>query len=275
MSVFGGRFERVVFIVSSGRTGTKALAHHLGKCYESVFAVHEPRPSWRLRRASGRAICGRMSAERLASLLARSRRSLVSGISQSIYVESNPFLWGFLEAFAEVFDHPLVLHVVRDPRTYVRSAINWGACRGIKNLANTYLPYWHPHPEQLSASDIPWKQMTDIQRMAWYWKIVNTELNRGEIIHGSRYLRMRFEDLFNRDGSGLRQFAAWVGIPWKDDLLSSANAEKVNASQGVSCPPFKQWPEDQQEEALFYCRELMRLYGYEVLPAARSEGTTA
>ena len=267
MPIFAGKFQRVVFIVSSGRTGTKALAHHLNKCYDNVFAVHEPRPSWRLRRASGKAICHRITPDRLADLLARSRRRLFSSITQPIYVESNPFLWGFLDAFAIVFDSPLILHVVRDLRTYVRSAINWGACRGLKYLANTYLPYWHPHPEQLSPNDIPWKHMTDIQRMAWYWKTVNTELNRGQQFHGDRYLRIRFEDLFNRDGSGLKQFAAWIGIPWKDDLIASANSENVNASRATSCLPFNQWPPDQQDQALHYCRDLMTLYGYALDPA--------
>ena len=33
--------------------------------------------------------------------------------------------------------------------------------------------------------------------MAWYWKTVNTELNRGEQIQSICYLRMRFEDLFD------------------------------------------------------------------------------
>jgi hypothetical protein len=45
LTYFAGKFDKAVFIVSSGRTGTKALAHHLSKCYDNVFAVHEPRPS--------------------------------------------------------------------------------------------------------------------------------------------------------------------------------------------------------------------------------------
>jgi len=269
VAILANKFDRVVFIVSSGRTGTKALAHHLSRCYGNVTAVHEPRPSWRLRIASGKSICGRMTPDGLATLLARSRQRSVAQIIRPIYIESNPFLWGFLGAFEKVFDKPMILHVVRDPRTYIRSAINWGACRGIKQLLNTYFPYWHPHPEQISPTDRPWSRMSDIQRMAWYWKLVNTELNRGQELYGDRYLRIRFEDLFARDGSGLKQFTSWVGLPWKDGLLASANSEKVNASRGSACPKFEQWPPERQEQALEYCRELMGLYGYELDPAVK------
>ncbi|HEX2974227.1 MAG TPA: hypothetical protein VHP11_17970 [Tepidisphaeraceae bacterium] len=202
MAIFSGKFQRVVFIVSSGRTGTKALAHHLSVCYDNVHAVHEPTPSWRLRRASSRAMAGRISKAELVEKLAYCRRQMVAQVQTPIYVESNPFLAGFLEAFGEVFDNPMVLHVVRDPRTYVRSALNWGSYSGIKKLASNFCPYWTVKPEHFANNtDTPWMQMTDRQRAAWYWKTVNTDLNRGQELLGDRYLRIRFEDLFARSGA--------------------------------------------------------------------------
>jgi len=264
VAIFAGKFERVVFIISSGRTGTKALAHHLSACYDNVYAVHEPRPSWRLRRASARWLSGRISRHQLVRLLADSRSQLLARVRQPVYIESNPFLGGFLEAIAEVFEKPRIVHVVRDPRTYIRSSINWGCFRGIRHLASTYLPYWLPKPEQIDPNcPKPWNEMPHAERLAWYWKTLNAELNRGQNIFGNNYLRVRFEDLFARDGSGLQSLVQWIGLPWKPQLPTAANSENVNASKARICPPWRDWTEPQQQQVLHHCRDLMGLYGYD------------
>jgi hypothetical protein len=273
MADFAGKFQRIVFVVSTGRTGTMALAQHLDRCYDDVCARHEPRPSWRLRRASAKAISSRISLDRMRQLLADSRKKLLSGITRPIYIESNPYLCGFLDVLGEVFDKPRVLHVVRDPRTYVRSALNWGAMRSLKYLANTFIPFWIPKPEHVPGSRQPrWRQMSQAERMAWFWSTVNRELNRGQEIYGDDYLRIRFEDLFAKDGTGLKKLTEWIGLPYKPELLASANSENVNASRKQQCPSWKDWPADRKEQVLRHCRELMMLYGYDGedrRPAAR------
>jgi len=263
MAVFSGKFARAVFIVSSGRTGTMALARHLDACYEQVWAAHEPRPSWRLRRASSRALCGRLSREELARLLADNRRRLVAGIGAVYYIESNPFLGGFLDVFGDVFENAAVVHVVRDPRTYIRSGMNFGTFRGIKGLAVRLIPWWLPRPELMPGSGgLRWSEMSPPVRLAWYWAMLNRHLNRGQTLYGDNYLRIRFEDLFARDGSGLKQLAAWIGLPWDERLVQCANSEKVNASRDAGFPRFADWSDSLKRQVMDHCGELMELYGY-------------
>src|SRR5438477_7493912 len=119
MAVFGGK--KFVFIVSSGRTGTKAIAQHLSNCYPDIWARHEPAPSWRLRMGTTRELCGRASREELVGMLVKLRRKMVEEAREGIYVESNPYLSGFIGVLGEVFEDARVVHVVRDARTYVRS----------------------------------------------------------------------------------------------------------------------------------------------------------
>src|SRR5436305_6566636 len=111
MAEFSGK--KFVFIVSSGRTGTKAIAQHLSRCYPQVWAAHEPAPSWRLRMGTTRALCGRTHRDELKAMLAKLRRGMVQRVQQAIYVESNPYLSGFIEVLGEVFDGASVVHVVR------------------------------------------------------------------------------------------------------------------------------------------------------------------
>ena len=149
MAVFGGKFERAVLLLSTGRTGTKALASYFDTAFENVCALHEPPRSRHLRVASNRHLRGRLSEQQLVETYAAARRARFASIREPIYVESNPFLHGFVGVFDRVFDAPRVVHIVRDPRTYVRSYINHGAFRGIKGLAARYYPDWMIKPERL------------------------------------------------------------------------------------------------------------------------------
>src|SRR2546421_11094261 len=114
MAVFGGK--KFIFIVSSGRTGTKAIAQHLSRCYPQVWAGHEPAPSWRLRMGTTRALSGKSSREELIELLVRLRRGLVGRVERGIYVESNPYLSGFIEVLGGVLVGLAVVEAVTDAR---------------------------------------------------------------------------------------------------------------------------------------------------------------
>jgi hypothetical protein len=257
----------VIAIVSTGRTGTKALATHLSATYPHVLALHEPPPTrFTLRRASNKALCGRMSRRELADLLTRHRQPLLARMpaAQTTYVESNPGLSGFLDVLGDVFPNLRVLHVVRDPRTYVASAINWGVFSGLKGMAASLVPYWLPKPQYIrpATGELPYRKMSGIERLAWHWKVVNEFLERGRGIYGEQYHRIKFEDLFARDGSGFAWFVQWAGLPPGGDLAAAANAENVNASRSGGARKFEQWSDAERQSLLRYCAPLMNAYGY-------------
>jgi hypothetical protein len=256
--------QPVVLVVSTGRTGTKALATHLSACYRDVIALHEPPPTrFLLRRTQNRFLCGRISKEKLVKILAENRpQPLAAG--HSLYVESNPGLSGFLDAFPAVFPEFKVLHVVRDPRTYIASALNWGVFRGVKGLFAKYLPYWLPKPELANPAGPTWSRMTPVEKLAWHWTFINEHLDRARTLYPGRYLRIKFEDLFARDGSGLAEAVKWMGLPPMDGLALAANSENVNASRPGKAVKWRDWPDDDKRAALRYCAPLMRAYGYDL-----------
>jgi len=249
---FGGK--KFVFIVSSGRTGTKAIAQHLSRCYPQVWAAHEPTPSWRLRLGTTRALCGKIGREELKGMLVKLRRGLVGGVERGIYVESNPYLSGFVEVLGEVFEGASVVHVVRDPRTYVRSGVNFGAFRGLKKLAAEFLPNWFPRPDHNRS------KMDAIERLAWFWSLVNSHLNRGEQIYGQKYLRIRFEELFSADGLG--RLTDWMELPRSSAMIEEAKRERVNASKRDELPEWEKWCGGDQYKVMRHCEPLMKVYGY-------------
>jgi hypothetical protein len=256
--------ERVVLVLSTGRTGTKALAHVVGGCYPEVCALHEPPPSrFLLRRASNRFLCEKLQHDQLVAMLYRCRSPLPTGPTQRVYFESNPNLVGFLDAFPDVFQHFQVLHVVRDPRTYIRSAINWGVFGGARGWLARYLPFWLPKPELIQPDVVAsWRHMSDVERLAWHWQFINHHLDRGNALFPDRYRMVRFEDLFARDGSGLTDLVEWMGLTPSQGLATEG--ERVNASRPGQIPPWSEWSDQEKLTVLRHCAPLMRAYGYDL-----------
>lgn len=251
-----GQKLKLVFILSSGRTGTKALAHYFQAVYPEILSVHEPAPSYRLRIASTMYWAGRFPRRYYAMFLRQCRRRILARVNQTIYVESNPFLWSSVLALEEAFKSPRVLHITRDPRTYIQSGINWGVFRGIKNLANAYVPYWHARP----AWRI-WRHMSSTERLAWFWTVVNRRLNEAEEQLGDRYLRIAFEDVFQDGGGGLRQAVDFLGMRWRTTLADQLRT-RINESTSHECQDWRAWDTSVQDRVLIHTGELMRMYGY-------------
>lgn len=255
---------RSVFVVSSGRTGTNAIAHYLGECFEDVTALHEPKPSRNLRVLSTARLANRKTPEQLADALSRSRQSLCKSLSTSVYVESNPYLFGFVDVLAQVFTEPLLLHIVRDPRTMIRSALNFNSQRGIKWFFSRFVPNWILKPELLEVSpEKTWSRMSHVERIAWYWVTVNSHIQEMCKHFPDRSRRIKYEDLFLPDGSGIRDIAAWIGLKEKPDLLDNMLRERFNASRGKEIGSWEKWPEEDRQTVYRYCGKLMEEYGYE------------
>src|SRR2546421_9526758 len=140
----------------------------------------------------------------------------------------------------------------------------------MKKLAAEFWPNWFPKPEdrrgeepQMNADErrsIQWGEMDAIERLAWFWNLVNSHLNRGEQIYGQRDLRVRFEDLFS--GDGLERLTDWMGLPRSSALREEASRERVNASKGKQLPEWEKWCGGDQHKVMKHCEKLMREYGY-------------
>lgn len=182
-----------------------------------------------------------------------------------MYVDINPFLYGFLDVLDELFDQPLVLHVIRDPRDFARSWVNVGGLEGLKRLAGELLPFWLPRPRHIIDQPAKtWRQMPPIERATWYWTLVNNALNRGEVLFGSRYMRLRFEDIFHGEPPALPKMLQWLDRP---AVVRSADTRRKNSkSRRNTGPAFDQWPRNQHKAVLSHCGDLASHYGYDIPP---------
>lgn len=248
---------RTALILSSGRTGTKFLARYLDANFDGVIARHEPPPSRLLRLASHAHLSGRVSRARLASLLRRARAG-VSSLDAALYVESNPFLTGFVEVLGEAFDRPLVLHVVRDPREHARSSLNHGTGRGVKGLANRWLPFWYPDVRRILELD---HAPSWLERAAGVWRIFNAMLSE----YGPRYAGyrvVRYEDLFDANRTGLRAVCEALALAYPEGPVPVSAEDRINPGRLDVQPHWREWSPADCRALQQICGPLMGAFGY-------------
>lgn len=246
------------FILSTGRTATTFLAE-LFDSQPEIQGLHEPKPSRILRMWGMANLEGKVSKRYMHAALFQKRRKLFSPRDSRTYIESNPFLIGFTDVIDSVFKDPFVIHVVRDPRDFVKSSMNHGNDRGIKLFLNNHLPYWYPRVEQLLGRNdtLPMRF-----KAAAYWTIANKALLDYGKAHPERYLLVRYEDVFHGTQVGMEQLIGAVGINVKELTKKAIGKSGVNASRYSSVQSWDTWSNEDCKLLDELCGPLMRHFGY-------------
>jgi hypothetical protein len=254
-----------LFVVSTGRTGTQFLADLFGRL--GARASHEPRPKW-LRLASNAHVAGRLSSEQAARLVARVRRQEVERPGAPPWVESSCLVYGLVKPLLDTFPDAHVVQVVRDPRTYVTSAMGWGAYRAAGRPLNV-VPFRRLAPTQFrprSRRRLDWAGEGQFERLCWAWAAMNRSM-REQGAGSPRFSVVRYEDLFDpvRSGPTLRSLCELVGFAANDATLSRLAARRINAGKRTpEIPEWSRWSLPERARLVRECAGEAWHYGYDV-----------
>jgi hypothetical protein len=289
--------KHVVLIVSAGRTGTAFLGERMSEFVSDCWSAHEPdvwdgwlsRHSWRavrwfgpyhtivgklIRRTGMRAIAerylsGDWSGERAATAIIRQRRRFYETRPASLVVESNYQWYGVLPLLRDVFARYGVLAIVRDPRTWVRSRINFGAHHDRRDRVQRLgLPRVSPGLLGREGGAAEWDRMDTFQRLCWDWNFVAERLIQAAAADPAVRLA-RFEDLFlagDRRETMLRVLEDVTGLEATDhavEIPPEALAARTNTSSPRRTRGWEEWTAAQRTHLLETCGEAMTRLGYE------------
>jgi hypothetical protein len=228
--------------------------------FDGVTAYHEPPPRMRSRIVANAFAARACSRERVVALLEKKKRA-IDTLGSQIYLESNPFLWGATSVLDEVFERPLIVHVVRDPRDQVRSSLNHGTSTGLKSLANRWLPYWYPA--------LPQREGDWLERATAMWAVVNRFI--AEAGAGcSSYRVLRFEDLFDETHTGLRELCELLGLEFRGAGAAVDPGERINQGAGEVLGAWPSWSDSQCAAVHRIAASLMAEHGYGAEPEWRA-----
>ena len=255
-----------LFVVSTGRTGTQFLADLFGRL--GARASHEPGPKW-LRLVSNAHVAGRLSSERAARLVARVRRNEVEHDGAAPWVESSCLIYGLVDPLLATFPEAHVVQVVRDPRTYVRSAKGWGAYRAGGRPLNL-VPFRRLAPPQFRPRSVrrrfEWAAEGQFERLCWAWAAMNRSM-REQGSGSARFSIVRYEDLFDpvRSGPALRSLCALAGFEVDDATLSRLAERRINAGKKTpEVPEWSRWSPEERARLLRDCADEAARYGYDL-----------
>lgn len=252
-----------LFFVSTGRTGTTWL--------QQVFEVagarsfHEPGPRI-IRNASNAHAAERLSDDRARSLVRRWRWAQVVG-PDTPYVEASTLAYGLVRPILDVFPDARVVQVVRDPRTYVRSAMDWGQYRLAGRPLNL-VPFRRLAPTQRQPLSlrvrVDWTRKGQFERLCWAWTAMNGA-TREQGRDDPRFRTIPFEDLTGAEGPTiLAGLVSELGLEVSRDQLDQLVAKPENVNPKRKYPQFEDWPQEHQQRLITDCGDEADRYGYDL-----------
>lgn len=288
--------EHSVFITSTGRTATQFFAKSLSVMVENCTAFHEPGTLWLSKpgkwaqqtkqfglyamtvgqmskkhcmfKLSNYRYNGYIDDEEVAKYIYNMRKSFIDDLDHGLYIESSGHIYALLDVMDKVFINSKYIFIIRDPRTWIQSALTTFEYILYGPID---LPFLRLSPK---AKDIPndpykdeWKNMSKFEMYCWFYTRLNEFVLKS--MEGKDNFKIyKFEDLFasEKKEEYFRDMLEFIStykdgkqekIKLKKELLKEkkhSNADKYTS--------WKKWSPDKAKILQKHCGELMKRFGY-------------
>lgn len=258
---------RALFLVSTGRTGTTWMEHCFSEAGARAF--HEPGPAV-IRHVAHAYASGHLSDERARALLLRWRRDALADRSAP-YVEASTLVYGLARPILDTFPDAHVVHVVRNPLSFLKSGMNWGQYR-LGGRPLNLAPFRRLAPPQFEPA---WKVHTRVQwaakdqfaRLCWAWTAMNRVMREQTAGH-ERASVLAYERLFDAATGpvAIRELLGYIGLELDDEHVERLRTTRVNEnrSRPDAFPSWPEWSVQRLAQAVDVCGQEAARYGYDL-----------
>lgn len=254
--------DKVVFFISTGRTGTKSLAGFFSEYYNNVESHHQPRYSRFINVFSNMYLSNIYPHELLRKFVYKYKLPDILSCEKEYYIEANTMNYAIADIIRELDKEIYIIHLIRDPRSFVTSYINWIQNRALSKIANRAIPFWHANgvlAGQVKLAE--WISMSEFERICWFWKFENEvilKMNRDY----PNFLSIRFEDLFKTDTlNQLQTLLSFVDLKFENKMVKYFDV-KQNVSRKDYFSKWNAWDVKEVRRLNNICSTLMKSYGY-------------
>ncbi|MFW6046514.1 MAG: hypothetical protein ACOCP4_01840 [Candidatus Woesearchaeota archaeon] len=259
-----------VLILSTGRTGTKFMASYFNNYIKNFYAAHEPFPKIDL--LASRYFTSKISTDSVKKKIEWRRQFIQRELyktQQENYLESNPAFWSLIPIMREILPNIKIIHIIRDGRTWLRSAYSRKIDSKGKYKKNRHGIIW-----RFTADEIPtdeyygkWSEMDIIEKLAWIWKTKNeTILN--DIEDDPKAITIKFEEVFSKENNykGITDIINFINHDWTVEPTISDCSEplknKENKSPQFTLPKYQKLNNTQQKSFETIAGNLMEKMSY-------------
>lgn len=217
---------QTIFIVSSGRSGSKALSEAFVDA-PYTLSLHGPD---KFEKANCLNYKGKLKSPKKIIINKRKQLVEMAHTRGLHYVENSWFISTFVKELSEVFPDCIIVHLVRDGRDFVRSGMSRKWFTGNKKFLNSESAWtrdhWTPpaiHKDRLSKVCWLWNEQQEVIHSQM---IKLPEKNNGGVIH--------FEKLITED---LSKYMEQWGINCEGPIYM----KKVNVTNNYKVPHWSEW----------------------------------
>lgn len=230
------------FVLSTGRVGTKTLAALAGLSTR-IIAFHEPTPKlYDLSSLYYRCHTGTVNNAIFAEAFLTARRerfnyalSLGKG-----YVETSPQVTFLAPAIRTAVPQAKFIHVVRNPKAFVRSGMRRGW------YINHPMDGTRLNPLHQSAEHKYWQQWGPAEKICWLWKETNIWINRFmQSLPMENKLFLHSENIFLNEQEDIKKFFDFLNIPQPHDKkIKKILSKKLNAQKTGEFHEVSEWSDE-------------------------------
>lgn len=252
-----------ILIISTGRTGTIFLSRLFADLYPDSASYHERGHSRAIQILTNLHFSHLLPKSALKFAWKILKGNEVLTCEKKFHIDANNFLYGLASLAPELYPNLKVLHIVRDPRMYVTSQLNFSIQKKTSFIGNYLVPFWQPNP--FLVGEIPLNKafgFTRFEKYCWVWDFKNRTMQRLES-SSTPYMRIRFEDLFDtKNPEGLfQEITDFLGLPRSKNIREKFQ-EPANSSKTTFFPDWHNWTTHQAAQLQSLCGEQMNAYGY-------------
>lgn len=242
------------YILSPGRSGSTFLAQYIQKVGQITDNLHQTNSSRRINILSNIACNSKNLQIRLIN-----RFNLIDKPKSTADPLHSVYLMHYFQNQGLTEDMRII-HLVRDPRDFISSFINYKNRKLSGVVAHHIIPFWMPNPLLTKEKRIiEYLFMPKYEHYAWIWKFKNEMFSKLSK-YSDNYRVFRIEDITSDPGK-MKELLDFIEIAYTnidDELLS----KKVTPSKINSFPKWKSWNERMAKNVFKHCNDQMKKYGY-------------
>ncbi|HNA54260.1 MAG TPA: sulfotransferase domain-containing protein [Anaerolineales bacterium] len=252
-----------ILIISTGRTGTIFFSRLFADLYPDSASYHERGASRPVQILTNLHFSHLFPKSGLKTAWKLLKGNEIETCEAKFHIDANCFLYGLAPLAPELYPNLKVLHIVRDPRSYVTSHLNFSRQKGTSFIANYFVPFWQPNP--FLVGELPLSKaigFTRFEKYCWIWDFKNRVMEGLENT-STPYMRVRFEDLFNTDNPEdlFGRITDFLGLPRVTGIREKFR-QPANTSSKTDFPEWPDWTPKQAAQLQALCGARMAKYGY-------------
>lgn len=290
--------KHLIFITSLGRTGTLFIGENASRMIRDCVSYHEvdvlvptEARNWArkmrgqslLRMTVGKLlprrslatlgvwrVAGRIGDEEALGVIRDLRADFFAAQAAGVVLEANTQYADLADLLPRAFPQANVVFVIRDPRAWVRSMMNFRAGLYAWRDPRGWFPHMRVRPHDTGEADLArrWRRMPRFEKIAWSWAARHRAI-LPRIAGNPRIRLLRYEDILESAGKeasfrAMLDFATAfpdgfrAAVAFDPALL----AQRSHSSRDGSFPGWRRWDAGLALALERHCGGLMRPFGY-------------